>query len=594
MNAKRGRNPISAGRKSEASSSWFGLGLRSSLDWRACLLILPIASLSPLFVDRNEYGGSYLFWIGVTLLVHLPFAAIMLGSRFLFFHRSPGASRPVVVLCTFFMAQAVRGFFLGNIVVASGLTDDPKFLFRILAGYLFIGGSLQIIAVVLASTDEHVARLTELQLLYRRILAATVNLDDRVREAAAQLISYIRGELEPPLERLVSDISRGENDDVRRGVVDQLTRFESEHLRPMLRELDRAAGEVRPIEGNRSGLLRGTFFPRLLDPSLAMDPRLNTAVFLVLNLAASQRSLTPLEALRFLAIYGSLTFALFTLAFRLTRGRKLPILWAILIVLAVFTGLTPFALSVQEFAGVIVPSYILLPEMIFGLLLGAFNLIYECVTLRRESLERELAEALTVLQDRETLLRQELWLQRRKAATVLHGSLQSALSVASIRLRNDGDITRDDLITIGDNITNALRLIESDNNYDGTIQEFCRDLASLWSGIIEINFAISRDICDLVNVHQATRSIAAEAFKEVVSNAVKHGHADSMWIAVEMTGHSLQITARDDGNGPSDSPIPGGGSLLLDEISSQWSLTGDDFSGAVVRAELPVQIPAVH
>jgi hypothetical protein len=77
-------------------------------------------------------------------------------------------------------------------------------------------------------------------------------------------------------------------------------------------------------------------------------------------------------------------------------------------------------------------------------------------------------------------------------------------------------------------------------------------------------------------------------------HAVKHGHADSIWIAVEMTGRSLQLTARDDGNGPSGSPIPGGGSLLLDEISSQWSLIGDDFSGAVVRAELPVQIPAVH
>jgi signal transduction histidine kinase len=553
-----------------------------------------VASLSPLFVDRAEYGGSYLFWIGVTLLVHLPFTAIMLGSRFLFFHRSPGASRPAVVLCTFFMAQAVRGFLLGNIVVASGLTDDPKFVFRIFAGYLVIGGSLQIIAVVLASTDEHVAQLTELQLLYRRIIDATVNLDDRVREGAARLISYIQRELEPPLHELVSDIAHVEDDDVKHGVVDGLTRFESEHLRPMLRELERTAGEVRPIEEDRSVLQRGTFFPRLLDPSLAMDPRLNTAVFFVLNLAASQRSLTPLESVRFLAVYGSLTFALFTLAFRLTSGRKLPILLTVVIVLAVFTGLTPFALSVQEFAGVTVPSYILLPEMIFGILLGSFNLMYVCVTNRRESLERELAEALTVLQDRETLLRQELWLQRRKAATVLHGSVQSALTVASIRLRNEGDITRDERIILAANITEALRLIESDNNYDGTIQQFCRDLTSLWSGIIEINFAISRDICDLLNVHKATRSVVVEAFKEVVSNAVKHGHADSIWIAVEMTGHSLQLTARDDGNGPSDSPIPRGGSLLLDEISSHWSLSGDDFSGAVVRAELPVQFPDVH
>jgi signal transduction histidine kinase len=360
----------------------------------------------------------------------------------------------------------------------------------------------------------------------------------------------------------------------------------------MLQELETTVGEVRPIEEDRSRLQRSTFFPRLLDPSLAMDPRLNTAVFLVLNLAASQRSLTPLESVRFLTFYGFLTFALFTCAFRLTGGRSLPVPWTVVIVLVVFTGLTPFALSIVEFSGVLVPSYILLPEMIFGLLLGCANLIYVCVTIRRESLESQRAEALVFLQDRETVLRQELWLQRRKAANILHGSLQSALAVASIRLSNSADINRDDLITIGANITDALQLVESENKYDGTIQEFCRELTSLWAGIIEINFALSRQICEALNMQKTTRSVVVEAFEEVVGNAVKHGHAESIWIALEMTAQSLQLTAHDDGNGLSDSSIPGGGSRLLDEISSGWSVSGDQFSGAVVRAEFPIQLPA--
>ena len=115
-------------------SLWYLLGLRSSLGLRVIGLFIIPGALSPLFIDRGTYGGSYFLWFGLIALAHLSFSIALLVSRQIIHGNRKHESHPVKTLIAFFIAQSVRGSVLGFSVVDLGFTEDPQLYFRIVSG----------------------------------------------------------------------------------------------------------------------------------------------------------------------------------------------------------------------------------------------------------------------------------------------------------------------------------------------------------------------------------------------------------------------------------------------------------------------------
>ena len=81
------------------------------------------------------------------------------------------------------------------------------------------------------------------------------------------------------------------------------------------------------------------------------------------------------------------------------------------------------------------------------------------------------------------------------------------------------------------------------------------------------------EILTQLESNQVASACAAEVVREAVSNAVKHGKAEHIVIALERTSpHLLGITVTNDGQ-PLPAEIEAGyGSSILDEVAFTWQL----------------------
>ena len=75
---------------------------------------------------------------------------------------------------------------------------------------------------------------------------------------------------------------------------------------------------------------------------------------------------------------------------------------------------------------------------------------------------------------------------------------------------------------------------------------------------------------------------------EAVSNAVRHGRARRVEVAITAGARCVEMRVWDDGTTPIGESRAGLGSQILEDCSLEWSRTGDD-SGHELRVVLPVE-----
>ena len=168
-------------------------------------------------------------------------------------------------------------------------------------------------------------------------------------------------------------------------------------------------------------------------------------------------------------------------------------------------------------------------------------------------------------------------LRDRKIAQFMHGQLQGQLVKASIQLSASSDTA---------SVEEALDLIEA--VLDGAVQDFLalpQDLAQVmaklhesWAELVSIEF---RDSALEGDPTPAQLSKIQDTATEAISNAVRHGLASKVVIEITQLSQNILLTATDDGVGPREGE-PGLGSIYLDTISSQWSLSQGD-PGSVLQ-----------
>ncbi len=90
------------------------------------------------------------------------------------------------------------------------------------------------------------------------------------------------------------------------------------------------------------------------------------------------------------------------------------------------------------------------------------------------------------------------------------------------------------------------------------------------------------------------RLTAYRVVEEGLGNAVGHGRARHALVRVELVAGALDVSVRDDGQGPAGGP-PGLGLTLIaarvDQHGGNWSLTGAAGQGCTLRAHLPLLPP---
>ena len=176
-------------------------------------------------------------------------------------------------------------------------------------------------------------------------------------------------------------------------------------------------------------------------------------------------------------------------------------------------------------------------------------------------------------------LRQELWLNRRRTASVLHGPVQAALFASAMKLSQEQKPTPELVSEVEQDIAAALEKLNNPSNLEGEdITDLLNQIVEIWSDAAQISIKIPEDLEAAITKQPLTSEALIEIAREFITNAIKHGKASSVSLKVSrIDGARIAIEVIDDGQGVPPGAKPGFGSKLLSELSLVWrqSRVGD-------------------
>lgn len=564
------------------------LGDPAALSLTTTYLYLPFGLVGPVLIDPLRFGGGLASWLIVgaagQLVVMVGFAA----ARRLVHRGVHEGSRPWATAVAVSATATLRGVVLAATAQVLGLTTVLEAGYRILAGVTAQTAMLLILGVLVSSYEYHRRVASELQqhkqqleLLDRTMRERLIGIHDVVVADVHQSIDPLMDELDLALARM-SDA--GSSDEVCRAI----QRMVDEELRPLSHSLaspvqrDVLAGlSVAVRDSGRIPVPHDLPLGRLLQPFAV-------GVFTAL-LAASQsvRDVTPIAGIVFPIVVAVGVMAMLVLA-RLLVGR-VRALWWLGVLVAV--GITSFAygatVQLAVFSGLPAPGNLAGATWAAGGIVGAATAMYVVVNERRQATEVALRDSIDALETRVGLLRQGDFVERRRASLMLHGSIQSALHAAALRIGMSTSLTRADVEEIRTTIAAAAQRLDAPASPYVRLVETLAEIAGTWEGACHVRWSLDHRTVGALATAPVAASCVAELARETVGNAVRHGKASEVSLRIHADGDRIIVTCLDNGRGFVEGWEPGLGLKMIEDMCLDWSRDGGE-SGVTVTATLAV------
>ena len=215
---------------------------------------------------------------------------------------------------------------------------------------------------------------------------------------------------------------------------------------------------------------------------------------------------------------------------------------------------------------------------------------FSCQLSIRQSSLVAAAEVNAKLQESVTELKQDVWLNRRRFARLVHGSVQANLQSAAIRLirgNQTGELSAD---ALAEELALSLNNLLSDQSHQPKLTSALQSLKEFWAGACDLTISAKPALLSRFESNLQTAECLYELISEAVSNAVKHAEADEVDVQIVQADDVIQVEIRNAKGMPASSAnanVAGYGSRIYDEITSAWSLTFDD-NDAILKATLPL------
>ena len=167
--------------------------------------------------------------------------------------------------------------------------------------------------------------------------------------------------------------------------------------------------------------------------------------------------------------------------------------------------------------------------------------------------------------------------------------MQAALSAATARLSSAEVLEGYQFELVSQDLKRAKDGLSSTPLIDLDFEQAKADLVATWRGVCEVKWQISVSASRALERFDSARMCVNEIAKEAVSNAVRHGEAKLVSIAIERPiDDLLTLVISNDGIAPRDSGTKGVGLQMLDEVALSWSLDHNRGRGLT---ELSVRLP---
>jgi signal transduction histidine kinase len=210
--------------------------------------------------------------------------------------------------------------------------------------------------------------------------------------------------------------------------------------------------------------------------------------------------------------------------------------------------------------------------LLYGAVVGGTTFAAQFSQLQRKTTTENLAGVNQQLEILNASLRQELWLNRRRTASVLHGPVQAALFASAMKLSQTEEPTTELVAEVEKDIQNALEKLNNPSNLDREgISAVLEQIVDIWSDAARITIDLAPELEQAISPQPLTSEALIEISREFINNAIKHGKADLVSLRVfRLDPYRLAVEVTDNGQGLPPGAKPGFGSKLLTELSLNW------------------------
>jgi signal transduction histidine kinase len=481
-------------------------------------------------------------------------------------------SRPGYVLAAFLLSGFARGAVILFLDVLTGQHQVGEELFRLLGGPVFTFVTLTVSAVLASNYQRHRESLAALANERYRLQIRSAGIRAKVQIQREELLSKVRNLLDPAIARIRATLTGASSTEA----INSLQSTVDDVVRPLSIEVAEASDELEAESGRA-----------LIGEKAPIPRRIMLGEFMVPLWAALIAGIVTVPVAFLVEELGNSLLIVFTIFLSLLLGLALiqsitlkipvhPFLAAVLVPSFSALALTPvyFVAPMLEWQ---VSTQQIHALLLFGASVGATTFAAQFAQLQRKATTENLEAVNLQLEILNASLRQELWLNRRRTASVLHGPVQAALFASAMKLSQDQKPTPELVVEVEKDIQDALEKLNNPSNLEGeNISLLLNQIIDIWSDAAEISIDIPEPLEQAITKAPLASEALIEISREFITNAIKHGKASNVALsAFRLDAFRIAIQVIDDGQGLPPGAKPGFGSKLLSELSLSWKQTRD-------------------
>ena len=498
--------------------------------------------------------------------------------------RRPRRPHPWVVLTGYVAATVLRAGVLYLMLIPSEgvrVTFGSRLAASVL-NVLFV----MIITTLIVSISRQNARDQARLIRVREDLDETrAGIEKQIAEENAAALARVQRTLTTELARL--DDAPDDS-----GALESLQRLASDVVRPMSHDLAHAVPSWRPVDQpipdsrvNWSDVLMG------MTRGGPFRPLITAALVSLIMLPAAFVYLQADPILTIAAIFVSIVIC-FTLA-NVILNHVLPRAGrtasaSVLLVVAVTASAIPASLVGLLQAG---RSGFLLAVLgtAFMLAVAFLTAAISQALADQAQTTRELTSSNEDLRLSLVHLHQAQWFHQRALARALHGSMQSAVVAAAFRLeaaRDAGELNSSLISQVRAELADSINVLNAGTEQPICLNDFISQVTQVWSRVVELDVDADEATRATLEAEPILRAIVMEVTTEEISNAIRHGRASRVQLALRQQTDGVTLSILSDGAPAADRAERGLGTRLLDECTSNWHEDNTD-AGRELLATFP-------
>ena len=551
-------------------SEFTRLGADYGYSWWVILLFAFPSYATNLFYDPQRLGGSMASWIPVALITYAVTVVVFVLFKFIKFYFAKTAGI-VFIVGSYLIIGWVRGLVAYYIALDQGLGTQNDIYFRLVSPPIFTLVSMTVCAAVVTTVSLQQEALSELAKERTMLKGAISNFRTMHERLQSELLVRVTGIINPAIDDLRGKLSQAGDPGKMDKALSTLQVTVDDVVRPLSHQiatsdLDPVLDTTGPIKISRTGLL-----PERIQVSLA--PAWGVVLGIGSATTPFAAKFDPFEAAMSVFLVGFSSYVSLKVIEGVIGDRKFrPVTVGLLFTLAygiagfaapLFWTRTPWQFTPTmhlNFAGL---------NIIIGMVMFVVHLAN---SYRKQSI----ADLQSVNSDMALLtsqLRQQVWLDHRRVAQVLHGSVQGALYAAAIRLSRETAPTPAIIESVQKDISDALAEVSRAKSEEFVFEDVLNSIIDLWQDSINFDLALDQNAIRKLNENADAAECMLEVLREAVNNSVKHGGARNVSVQIApKTRGLLSLVVTNDGAPVDTQKSKGYGSNVLDELTHEWSL----------------------